>query len=493
MTRILDRRRRSADLGAATIVLLLAPVSVWPAMAQVAPVSSPPAAAPEFVRPTYQGLRHNEDWSVLKNKPADAPADPFDPIKYVAFDESGAIWASFGGQFRLRAEWWDNFNLGARAAGVETDDVFGLSRLLLHADLHLGESFRLFAQAKSSLATDRQLAGGKRAIDRDDLDLQNAFAEWGTRFGEGGKFWVRAGRQELLFGKQRLISPLDWVNTRRTFEGFASLVKSGAWTVNAFWVHPVLVAATDFNDADDSADLYGLYGVRKSAGSKASLEFYLLGLDRERATFADVTGVEERQTLGLRYERTAGPFDYEFEAGYQIGDLGSADIAAVMVTGVFGFTNREHVLAPRFYTAVDFASGDRRPRDGKVETFSHLYPLSHAHLGYMDFVGRQNIVDFQLGCQWKLGKTSGSLDWHGFYLDSANDGLYGTTGVQARKANPGGSKAVGNEIDVVLRRPLNAHLSMELGLSHFFAGRYLEQTGASEDVNWAYWIGQYTF
>jgi hypothetical protein len=27
------------------------------------------------------------------------------------------------------------------------------------------------------------------------------------------------GRQELLYGAQRLISPLDWANTRRTFEG----------------------------------------------------------------------------------------------------------------------------------------------------------------------------------------------------------------------------------------------------------------------------------
>jgi hypothetical protein len=31
--------------------------------------------------------------------------------------------------------------------------------------------------------------------------------------------YVRVGRQELLYGSQRLISTLDWANTRRTFQG----------------------------------------------------------------------------------------------------------------------------------------------------------------------------------------------------------------------------------------------------------------------------------
>src|SRR5688572_32460769 len=30
-----------------------------------------------------------------------------------------------------------------------------------------------------------------------------------------GEWWGRVGRQELLYGEQRLISPLDWANTRR--------------------------------------------------------------------------------------------------------------------------------------------------------------------------------------------------------------------------------------------------------------------------------------
>ena len=472
-------------------VLALLPVAA-PLWSQGVVPGAKPAA--KFTRPAYQVLRQNEDWSVLKNRPAEAPTDPFDGAKYVAFGESGAVWASFGGQVRVRAESWDNFNFGTRAPGVAVDDEFGLLRVLLHGDFHFGKSFRFFAQAKSSVLTDRSLTGGKRAIDRDDFDLQNAFAELSLPVGGTGKFWVRAGRQELLFGKQRLISPLDWVNTRRTFEGAAALVKSGPWTMTGFFVQPVLVDATDFNKADDSTDFYGVYGTYKRAGSQLGLDFYLLGLDRERATFAGIAGAEERRTLGARFEVTAPRYDIEVEAAYQDGDLGASDIEAVMGTLVVGFAEREHWRAPRVYGAIDYASGDDRPRDGKIGTFNHLFPLSHAFFGYTDFIGRQNILDLQVGFQTKLTKkTSAQIDWHSFHLASANDGLYGVTGAQGRRANPGGSKAVGYEIDLVLRRPFNVHASLELGLSRFQAGQYLEQTGASDNVNWAYLIAQYTF
>ena len=127
--------------------------------------------------------------------------------KYVPLTEDGWLWASFGGQFRFRYEKWRDFGF------VRTnDDGFELFRTLLHADLHVGENVRFFVQGKSAFATERNLPGGQRGLDVDELDLQNAFADVSIPFA-GGTFTFRPGRQELLFGKQRLVSPLDWSNT----------------------------------------------------------------------------------------------------------------------------------------------------------------------------------------------------------------------------------------------------------------------------------------
>ena len=60
-------------------------------------------------RPGYQLLRQNENWSAIAETSSSDKSDFFDPIKYVPLNESGSIWASFGGHFRVRNETWNNF------------------------------------------------------------------------------------------------------------------------------------------------------------------------------------------------------------------------------------------------------------------------------------------------------------------------------------------------------------------------------------------------
>ena len=144
-----------------------------------APALQDGAAAP-VQRPSYAFLRWAEDWSSFKNGlPADH--DVFDPLKYVALDGDGDVWVSFGGRTRLRVEGWNNFNWGA-PPGADQDDVFASWRAFVHADVHAGERFRLFVEGKSALATERDLVGGMRTIDEDELDLQQALFD--VRFGE---------------------------------------------------------------------------------------------------------------------------------------------------------------------------------------------------------------------------------------------------------------------------------------------------------------------
>ena len=82
--------------------------------------------------------------------------------------------------------------------------------MLLHADLRLGKKVRFFAEGKTALATDRTLPGGRRPLDVDEGDLQQAFVDVKTTLSDKSDMTFRFGRQELLFGKQRLVSPLPW-------------------------------------------------------------------------------------------------------------------------------------------------------------------------------------------------------------------------------------------------------------------------------------------
>src|SRR5690606_18031427 len=150
-----------------------------------------PAAAPAAQPPQYTPLRWNEDWSYLRDTPR---TDFFDPIKFIPLNDEESIYLSLGGSARYR---WERFENAGFGAGPQDDDGFHLLRLMAHADLHVGERFRVFVQGISANADGRD--GGERpGIDENDLDIHQAFADIRLRSGEGDWLTVRGGRQNLL-------------------------------------------------------------------------------------------------------------------------------------------------------------------------------------------------------------------------------------------------------------------------------------------------------
>ena len=467
-------------------------LAVGVAAALLALTVSAPATAGDVARPKAQVLRFNEDWSVLAGVPAERRSGRFDSIKYVELTDDGLLWASFGGQVRERLEGWSNFAFGGPA---DSDGVFLLSRVRAHADLHVGHMLRLFVEGKSSLATDRDITGGRRTLDVDELDLQNGFGEIVLPLGDVGTAVLRAGRQELLFGKQRLVSPLDWSNTRRTFDGVTGTVRVAGWTATGFFSQLVRVKKYDPNTTNDDVDLFGIYATTSELQGVGGLDVYWLGLDKTMATFNGDSGGEDRHTLGGRvWGKVADTgFDYDVEAAYQFGEVGSADINAFMLASQVGTVVAGHRCKPRLELGFDYASGDDDAGDGDVETFNQLYPLGHAYLGYIDIVGRQNVIDlrgtavsgFFLGSKLKV-------DLHSFWRASTDDGLYNAGGGLVRAGNLSSSRHVGMELDMTLKRAFSPHTLLVVGYHHFFSGDFVEESGAGRDIDFVYTTLQYT-
>ena len=133
---------------------------------------------------------------------------------------------------------------------------------------------------KSAFSTDRTLPGGRRTLDVDQLDIENAYADITMPFGGDTALTFRPGRQGLRFGKQRLVSPLDWTNTRRTFQGASAILQAQLWDVTGFWTRPVPIRRYDFNTADRDAQFLGIYASGRRVASRVELDLYWLNLDR---------------------------------------------------------------------------------------------------------------------------------------------------------------------------------------------------------------------
>ena len=473
------------------LIIPLAPalaITSLPANAQEAPITTQ--------RPVYQTQRHNEDWSFLREQdqnPSDMH-DFWDPIKHISLSDDDNIYMSLGGQLQTRLEHWEDFAFGSPP---NDDETFLLGRLLLHSDIHFGENVRFFVEGKTALSTDRDLPGGRRTLDVDSLALEQVFLDITIPFDDDASLTLRPGRQQFLFGKQRLVSPLPWANTQRRWDGASAILNTRGWTIQGFWSQFSPVQKYDFNDPDSQTQFYGMYATTKFENlNNLGLDLYVFGLDRDDiVSFNGTTGREERYTIGGRVFGNIADtgFDFDLEAAYQFGSVGAGDVRAFMVGSEVGYRFADTAWSPRFSIGFDYASGDNAP-GGDVETFNQLFPLGHAYLGYMDFIGRQNIIDLNAGVSFKpMKKMTVAVKGHLFWRADDNDALYNAGGGVIRAGAFGSSSEVGQEIDLTFNYQFNRHIKGLLGYSHFFPGDFLDESGSADDMDFVYLQLQYTF
>ena len=426
-------------------------------------------------RPKSQFLQQNEDWSSFR--PGD-DADVFDKVKHIAIGD-GWAWLSFGGRAEARYESWRGFGFNEA-----NDGDFLLTRALLHTDLHLGEGLRFWVEGKTAQSTNRSLPGGARTADVDTLAVQQAFVDWNVAVGDDS-LRVRVGRQMFLFGAQRLVSPLPWANTLRTWDGISAKWTSGAWSAEAFATQFVPVRKYKYNRADDDLEFYGVYATRQPAAGERGLDVYLLGNTRSAVTINGTTGNERRHTLGMR---SWGPlamlgdgFDGEFEGAYQFGTVGAGDISAWSVTGVLGYRPAD---GSRVFTGVDAASGDSSS-GGSVGTFYQLFPLGHAYFGLADTLARQNVLAAHAGFSYRVVPgTTAKIVAHVFRLMDTADAFYNVAGGVARTGL--GSRDIGQEVDVLVTHVIDARTKLYAGYSHVFGGGGLAASGPNDEVDFLY-------
>lgn len=413
---------------------------------------------------------------------ADAAATVEEPLKNIEVGERATL--TLGGELRARFESWSDF---AFAPDRDRDESFVLLRGLLYADLRLNDSVRVFVEGKSAGASDRGLPGGRRAVDVDRLDLQQGYLEI-TRPTDGGRTRLLLGRQELAFGKQRLVSNLPWANSQRAWDTARVVVERGDWRYDAFFGRLAVSDKYELNDWQGGHSLWGLYGSGAVGAAEDDLELYYVGFDGDDPVVVNGTaGEDRRHTVGARFSGTRGRDDFDLEGAYQFGDLGDADVSAWFLAVDLARSWKEAPYSPRLFLRFDYASGDDRFGDDEVGTFNQLYPLGHAYFGYMDFVGRQNVIDLHPGVRIQpTGRLSLRSELHLFRRASDADGLYNAGGGLLRAVGGADATEIGQELDVVATYQLNAQTALELGLSRFIAGDFLEQTGSAEDVDWLY-------
>jgi hypothetical protein len=138
-----------------------------------------------------------------------------------------------------------------------------------------------------------------------------------------------------------------------------------------------------------------------------------------------------------------------------------------MFTAVLGYTLPVPRLSPRVYLEFDYASGDTGP-GGNVGTFNQLFPNGHSYLGYIDYVGRPNIISASGGLS--LTPVRGlilSLQQYVFWRASDRDAIYNKAGAVLRPGTGTTARYVGAEVDLLATYNFTRHVEFYAGYSHF--------------------------
>ncbi len=299
-----------------------------------------------------------------------------------------------------------------------------------------------------------------------------------------GKAYVRGGRQELLFGSQRSISPPDWNNTRRTFNGVRGYYQTKEWDFDLFWVQPVIPHPTRIDSIDHKQHFAGAWVTHRPEKGQFR-DFYYLYLDNANSTTQQGIGRApiNVHSIGTRWAGDKCNVLYDAEAVMQYGEARDQAICAGAFSGGLGYNWADLPMNPIFWLYYDVASGDQNPNKGGYHTYSQLFPFGHYYLGWIDVVGRQNIQDINAHVYLYPTKwITLNAQFHQFSLVSSRDALYGASGAVLRRDATGkAGRDVGQEIDLIANFHMNKYTDFLVSYSYLRAGNFLQQTGSGID------------
>lgn len=419
----------------------------------------------------------NADWRSLDNLET-REDDPFNLFKRIFLGDDFMFTA--GGEER----WRYNNEVNSRFSG--TDNTYYLTRTRVYGDLWYRDLFRIYGEFINAQSFDQDLP--PQSIDQYNPNFLNLFADVKLGTIRDQPLYLRGGRQELLYGSERLISPLAWANTQRTFQGGKLFWQNEKLSIDGFVVQPVVPSANSFASVNWQQVFSGVWGTYRPTKGEI-VDLYYLDLQDSTPIYSGQNGVKGTlnvSTVGSRWYGNKNDWLWDTEGMLQFGRYSNQGILANAYTMGGGYNFSKWLFSPTVWLYYDYASGDPTPGTGGVHrTFNQLFPFGHYYFGMMDNVGRQNINDINgklllFPAKW----MTTWVEYHVLRLDSSKDALYNSAGV-ATLVDPTGKAGidVGEILTVVNNFTIDLHQNVFVQYSHLYPGTFLQATekGRSQD------------
>lgn len=345
----------------------------------------------------------------------------------------------------------------------DRDDVFWLSRLRVSVAARPTSWLRTTVQVQDARVAGKAIGPTGTPFSA-PLDLRIAQAELGPA---SSPLVVTLGRQELVFGEQRLVGHVNWANAARSFDAARVTFRRPGLRVDGFASSVVRIRGDEWDRGGFGNRFHGVYGSTTRVVPDATLEPYVLWRE-DRAG----AGRSRLTTTGVRLAgRIAGRTDYDIESVVQRGTLERDDHRARAQHVRVRTPVRDHV---RVVAEYNYASGDRTAGDGRRETFDPLYPTPHDKYGLADQIGWRNLHHARAAIDVTAVPLPVTVAYHSWWLASATDALYNTAGAAVARVPDGApGRHVGQGLDIQTSRALTSRVQMAAGYGCVMPGAFL--------------------
>jgi hypothetical protein len=307
----------------------------------------------------------------------------------MAIQARAATWTT-SADIRERYQVFNNLDFNST---VDNDSWEFDSRLFVKAKGDFGNGFSLFLQPQAILIQNHTAAGGTQ--DFSQADLYQAWLQYDI-----GDFGLRLGRQQLVYGDQRLLGHLGWKDVARTFDGVKGMYHVGPVKLDVFAVHPAdIVAMTPTAAAPQGKSLVTWEDRRLSGGygtyvfaPKSGIDAYFINWHHNQNA-ASGKG-RNINTFGTRLFGKWNGFDATAETVFQTGTWAngvSQKASAYAVKGGYTFARWK----TRFGVEYDYSPGDDKTNAVRHRDFVFPFHTNHAHYGEMDRFSWANMRDLR--------------------------------------------------------------------------------------------------
>ncbi len=418
-------------------------------------------------------IRFEDDFSYLKSDTTTKSWD--ERLKYMQISKDLNL--SLGGELREQYQNYTHANFGQIPASFTEESPQQLMhRIMVHADLRFKNSMRLFAQVNN---TARFLNPNPivSQVDQNLFEVHQLFVE----FDLWKKGRLRFGKQEMLFGQERVIASREGPNTRQNFIGLRINNQFLRGQLNTFVVRPTQMHPGAFDDELANEVFAGTYWVRPRVLKGLNLEAYYLYLESSQRAYLFNKGLEKRHTVGLHLYSPAQFINYDVELAHQWGQFNSLDISAWMWVWDFNVRFHPHVFLG---FSGNYVPGDQTSSDQELNTFNTLFArppfgLTVA-LNITNTLNWSPYIRYALGTKWLATARASFVQ----RVDVA-DGIYSPNMTMIRPLD-NLSASIQNGICDIYAMDVNyipnQHYSCQIELGFCQAGTYLKETGSGKDV-----------